>query len=263
MTGNSEAARAVELHQRSPSASLASARGGDVYDEPDMLVYVSGSEVPFTNGVQMATLSPRDADVRIAHVARLFRTRKLPATWWIGPSSTPRDLAQRLRRAGFEPEEELPWMTRELDGPVVAATVPGLVIERVNDPVEQRIFLDVMQAGFDMPDSVRRELHRSASIMGYAPNAPWVRFLGRVDGRAVGSSGLMHFGGVAGIYNVATVPEYRRRGIAAAMTAAAMEHGRLLGYGLSALGTSERGRGVYEGRGFREACVLRPYVIWP
>jgi len=154
-------------------------------------------------------------------------------------------------------------MTRELDGPVVAATVPGLVIERVNDPVEQRIFLDVMQAGFDMPDSVRRELHRSASIMGYAPNAPWVRFLGRVDGRAVGSSGLMHFGGVAGIYNVATVPEYRRRGIAAAMTAAAMEHGRLLGYGLSALGTSEMGRGVYEGLGFREACVLRPYVIWP
>jgi GNAT superfamily N-acetyltransferase len=263
MTPSSNRVPEVELHQRALAGFMTRARGGEVTDGPEMLLYVGGSDVSWTNGVQMAMLRDDDADARIGEVVETFRSRGISATWWVGPTSRPVDLAVRLERAGFHLEEELPWMTVPLDGAVTAPEVPGLHIERVADAAAQRDFVGVMQAGFGFPSTVRRELIQSGDAAGYGRDAGWVRFIGTVRGRPVASSGLMHFADIAGVYNVTTIPRYRRRGIGAAMTIAAMEHGRSLGYRRAALGTSPMARRMYEGLGFREACVLRAYVWRP
>src|SRR5204863_8658897 len=90
-----------------------------------------------------------------------------------------------------------------------------------------------------------------------------VRFAGLLEGRPVASSGLMLWGGVAAVYNVATVPEARRRGIGTAMTWAAIDHARGLGYHVALLGTSVGGRGIYERMGFRQVEVIREYLWEP
>jgi ribosomal protein S18 acetylase RimI-like enzyme len=99
---------------------------------------------------------------------------------------------------------------------------------------------------------------------GYDPSGAWVRFVGMLDGRPVGSSGLsMTGGGVAGIYNVATVPTERRHGVGHAMSRAAMRHARQLGYRVAVLGTSSMARSMYTRLGFRQVCVLHLYAWEP
>jgi ribosomal protein S18 acetylase RimI-like enzyme len=88
-----------------------------------------------------------------------------------------------------------------------------------------------------------------------------VRWVGSLDGRVVASSGMMLAGGVAGIYNVATAPDARRRGIGAALTAAAVAEGRERGYEVAVLGASELGYGVYARMGFREVCRDRVWML--
>jgi GNAT superfamily N-acetyltransferase len=70
-------------------------------------------------------------------------------------------------------------------------------------------------------------------------------------GRAVGAGTLIASGGVAGVYNVATVPSARRQGVAAAVMGALHEHALELGYPGTALASSSMGIPLYDRLGYR------------
>ena len=82
-----------------------------------------------------------------------------------------------------------------------------------------------------------------------------------IDGVAVAAAALFVGAGVAGIYNVCTVPEARGRGIAGAVTAAALDEGAARGCRLAVLGSSEMGYPVYRRLGFRDVSRLRSYAL--
>jgi GNAT superfamily N-acetyltransferase len=117
-----------------------------------------------------------------------------------------------------------------------------------------------MVEGFGLSEVVAALLSEAAATMGHGPEATWIRFAGLMDGRPVGSAGLRVGAGVAGVYNVATPPDQRRRGIGAAMSFAAMRAAHDLGYEIALLGASPLGRGVYERLGFRDVCVVKEYT---
>jgi GNAT superfamily N-acetyltransferase len=71
-----------------------------------------------------------------------------------------------------------------------------------------------------------------------------------VDGIAAGTAATFVTGDVAGIYNVATVPSQRGKGVGAAVTWAAVEAGARAGATVSILQASEAGAPVYERMGF-------------
>jgi ribosomal protein S18 acetylase RimI-like enzyme len=136
----------------------------------------------------------------------------------------------------------------------------GLIVQLVEDEGRHAEWMSVMTGGFDLEDPVTFTIDQTAKAVGFDPDGRWLRFVGTVDGRAVSTSGLMLFGGLAGIYNVATLREDRRRGYGTALTRAAVAHARDLGYRVAVLGASDLGRGVYERMGFRDVCVVRQYV---
>ena len=79
----------------------------------------------------------------------------------------------------------------------------------------------------------------------------------------MGASTLSLGAGVAGLSNIAVLPEHRGRGIGAAVAAAALLEGRRLGLGLGVLSAGEVGLPLYERLGFREVSRHRTYVLWP
>jgi GNAT superfamily N-acetyltransferase len=76
----------------------------------------------------------------------------------------------------------------------------------------------------------------------------------------VATSGLIIAAGIPCLIGVVTIPEFRRRGIGACMTRAALDHARALGHRMAFLGTSDMGRGIYERMGFRFVCTSLGYV---
>jgi ribosomal protein S18 acetylase RimI-like enzyme len=122
-------------------------------------------------------------------------------------------------------------------------------------------FVEAMTVGFGMRAPEQHAMASLAAAVGYEPDAEWVRWVGFLGDRAVASAGLMIGAGVAGIYNVATAPRVRRRGIGAALTATAVAEARERGLEVAVLGASELGYGVYERMGFAEVCRDRVWVL--
>jgi ribosomal protein S18 acetylase RimI-like enzyme len=252
---------AIESHRRGMALDWAGVAGATVRERSGFLLVVSGYRVPWANNVVSFALSGPEADRAIDECAAAFRAAGVPATWTVSPLSTPADLAERLTAHGFQPEEPLPWMAAGLRNIPGADPPDGLTIERVTDQELHRGWLTAMDKGFGMEPETVRMLDEMGAAAPFDEDATWVRFVGSVDGRPVASSGLLLHAGVAGLFNVATLPAARRRGYGTAMTLAALGHARSLGYEVAILGTSDLGRGVYEGLGFHDVCKSRGYVL--
>jgi ribosomal protein S18 acetylase RimI-like enzyme len=253
---------AVDRHDRESSAAVARAVGGHVEDRDDGLVYVSGLPAFFANGVKSPRLDPASVEERIEHVATLLRAAGVPGQWSLGPLARPGDLDRRLMAAGLTRGEDLPWLGAGIDRlDLNGVDPPELVVRRVEDEEDHLAWLAAMVEGFSLGREITHTIDRSARAIGFDPRGPWIRFVGTVAGAVVASSGLMTFGGVAGIHNVAAVPDRRRRGFGTAMTRAAIRYGRELGYRVAVLGTSPIGRSGYERMGFDDVCVVRGYAV--
>jgi len=252
---------AIEAHHRELSAKWARVQGGVVDDRPQLLRTAVGLPVTYTNQINAARLSPGNADSEIAATEAFLDRHGVPGMWVVGPLSEPADLGERLVRRGWVHEEDLPWMAAPISRLLGTAPQPpgGLVVDAVEEDDAQARWLSVMSEGFGMDDRGREAMSRLAAAVGYGADRPWRRFVGSIDGRPVGSAGLMITERVAGVYNVATVPDARRLGMGAAMTAAALREGLARGYEVAVLGASARGYGVYRRMGFVEVCRVGLY----
>ncbi len=76
-------------------------------------------------------------------------------------------------------------------------------------------------------------------------------FVGRLDERPVGTSIAIRSRAASGVYNVATLPEARRRGIGTALTWAAVAGGRTWGHDVIVLQSSGMALSMYFEMGFR------------
>jgi ribosomal protein S18 acetylase RimI-like enzyme len=77
----------------------------------------------------------------------------------------------------------------------------------------------------------------------------------------VAAAALFVGAGVAGVYNVCTVPEVRGQGIGRAVTAAVLDDAVRRGLRIAVLGSSPMGYPVYRRLGFRDVSRLRSYVV--
>ncbi len=150
----------------------------------------------------------------------------------------------------------MPGMAIDLEsaelGAVPEPDVEAFTVEPVLDPATLDTFLAIAVPALDAPPEFGPVFRRVVLADGFGEDRLIRNFLGRAGGVAVTTSTLMTGGGVAGIYNVATEAAYRRRGLGAAMTVAALEEGRRLGLRIGGLQSSELGHGVYEALGFRD-----------
>ena len=181
----------------------------------------------------------------------------VPATWWIGPTTTPADLGRRLRNRGFTEAEPEYGMVIDVD----AAPSPTAEIEPVEDAAGIDDFLEVMAGAYGWPDDGRdnawAELYRLPLPPG---ERPWWHVVLRREGRPAASASLCVADGHAFVTNVGTIPEARGEGLGTNATLTVLAIARRLGYRRATLTASLMGRGVYARIGFREEARLDRWI---
>ncbi|XVU28064.1 GNAT family N-acetyltransferase [Actinoplanes sp. CA-054009] len=219
--------------------------------DDDLTMYRSGLRHPVMNGV----LRLRGHDVAAAAERARRYFGDLPWVWWVGADSEP-GVAGALLALGAEQIDREPVMAIDLARLPDRSAPAGLRIEKAESPDRIAAFVEA----YVEPMGLGRELAPGATVIESGRH-DLVRFTGTLDGRVVGTSVLAVSDGVAGIYVVSTGEAYRHRGIATAMTLAALRAGRDQGLRVGTLQATAEGEPVYRKLGFEVVGEYRVFQV--
>src|SRR5262245_59083221 len=237
--------------------------GGSERADAEITWTAGGSPIGYHNAVLRCHASRARGRALVEEWRSELCSRSLPGSWHLSPTMRPRGLAEHLTQAGFEDGSEEPAMAAVLSDLSATSPLADLEIARVKTRDDLADYRSVLAAGFGEGP---READWVASVFakaGVAGDGPWRHIVGRVGGETVATASLLLTEATAGIYFVCTCPGFRRRGIGAAMTSAAMVEAARSGARHAVLGSSPMGHGIYERLGFRTIFPYRLFELEP
>jgi hypothetical protein len=180
--------------------------------------------------VSAVTVAADDVEALVEQVRGLARTRNY--VWWIGPSSRPRDLPERLRRLGFvEPADRVGTLHAVALTDEPRASPSAVAVTRVETLADFTAAREVQWDAFATPPERRRESGanlRADFDEALALGVP-VTFLARVDGRPAATATAVP--SERGVYLIAgaTARWARGRGLYRALVRARWDYAVELG----------------------------------
>lgn len=188
-------------------------RGGDGW----FLTGVAGLDAPTMNRAVVEDAPATEVNRLVSEANAYFAERECQ---WSVVLSSYRDTSRwhaELVARGFAVTSTLDILVRE-PAPLRDAGHDARV--RLARPDETALFVEILMEVFRMP----RRFYPALLDMTEAWRRHGARlYLGEVDGQAVATALLATMDGVAGIYNVGTLRQARRLGLAKAMMARALE----------------------------------------
>lgn len=235
--------------------------GAILHDGLDMIWFTTGIQESLLNAVLCTQIEPSEIDARLSSMISSFHKRNLPVSWYVGPSTRPQNLGNLLMSYGFTLADVSSGMAVDLVHlPNKSIDVPGLVIKQADTVESMKTWIEIFKEGFDMSgDFIDAYTHVFATptdleIVDY-------HYLGTLDGHPIASLTLSFDQGIANIYDVATIPTFRRRGIATAMLLTALLDARTSGYRIGVLQATKSGIKVYRRVGFLDYCTFERYIF--
>ena len=247
----------LAAHAELPCRALTHAR---VKRDRELVLVDSGLACDTFNLICRARLAGGSARAGIQRALTFFRETGHPFSWWLGPGSTPHELPALLVESGLKPAESELAMALDLARLAARPDPPdGLSISRVRTAEQLALFAELSAGNWDPPDQhVVRFYHLAAAAFLDPAARQWL-YLGYHEGRPVATAELTVGGGVAGLYNIATLPELRGRGIGALMTWTPLRDAAQAGLPAAILQASPMGQGLYARLGFREFGSITEY----
>ena len=216
---------------------------------------VAPGVISLMSGLPMATLNGVFTDAARPDVTELDRAAArvagLPLPWSIQFRGEPEPAAALVAaRYGLTARTTSPLMVYhpafDQQAPPARASAAAVVVV-VADAGDQTSYAAALATGFEAPPEIMAPFSspEAFAMRGAVP------YLAREDGQVV-AVGFGVFGeGVAGVFNIATVPAYRGRGYGRAVSSRIVADGVARGADLAYLQSSEDGYPLYQSMGFR------------
>lgn len=238
--------------QSAMSAYSRSTEAGEVARFPGLVLVSSGIDYAVFNSAVFADAADHETIVRLAGEAREFYVhRKIGWSCWFCPEllddgSCPR-LSQLLERWGLQCVAEHQCMMSDRVTPA-ARPLPALNVREVQDPQSRLDFIHVCVRTFGLPAAIARQIYGSERFWRGALRG-WVGYAG---GWPVTTAATEAAEGSIGVYSVATLPEFRRRGYGEAITRHSIrEATTACGLECSTLQSTPAGLTLYRGMGYK------------
>jgi len=183
-------------------------------------ICLQGSSIEY--GLGVGTSRPlREDDLRI--VDEFYGSRSLASRLELHPLVAERD-ALLVTRWGYRPEREMTMLEREIEtDPVIAA---AFSVETLTSRKQE--WSELVVGG--LADSVAAaDLEQARRTTHVCASAASALVAIRVEGRLAGGAALGVTGDAAFLFCASTLPEYRRRGVHAALIRARLAIGRSRG----------------------------------
>ncbi|MCW5940992.1 MAG: GNAT family N-acetyltransferase [Fimbriimonadaceae bacterium] len=164
---------------------------------------------------------------------------------------------------GFLHAGAIPAMSVPLESVAEGPVPEGYRIERFRPGMDGQRWAEALSLGYPVAPMAARSMSPVCASIANDPYSPLQYFQACLDGEVVGVSLLVLVHGLAGIYCVATVPDHRRKGLGAALTAAPLLRARDLGYETGVLQASEMGYPTYRRLGFEDDGQVQIYLRTP
>ena len=232
-----------------------------VDSRPEILRVRTGLPHEVLNGIFRARLPERGSATAIRAALEDFISDRVPALWWVGPSSEPAHLGSELEDCGLVRVKELSGMAIDLDALEPTPSMPWeLSIEHVRDDAGVREWLVPIAAEFGLPEPATTGLFQFLSRAAVGPDALFRLYLGRWKGEPVATATLFFGAGVAGVYGT-VLPDFRKQGVGAAMSLVPLRFARSAGYRVGITHVPEDRLGFHRRVGFKPYCTLRTYTL--
>jgi GNAT superfamily N-acetyltransferase len=236
--------------------SLSLGAGGSVEEVDGAICWFSSSHVPVFNGTGIFTERLLNRDTLTA-INKCFTARERPYCLVVVDGLVS-NAPERLSSLGYWEYDHMPAMV--LDGPPLEWRSPdlpsGLNIVRVVNRSDLLSFRFLLSRVFHIP-APEVDLIMSGKTL----TIPHVRhYLGRVGHRTIATATLVLTEPLASIWNVGTLPEYRRQGIGTALMRHTLDEAREEGYRSNMLLASPDGVPMYVRLGYRTLSTVRVFV---
>lgn len=187
----------------------------------------SAGEIPDPewNHAGLVTLDPAALAETLDLAREFFHARGLPAAVAVSPASEPPDLEARLADHGFAPRFRHTWHFLSASDPVPAVELPGgFDVRVVESEGEMRDFVDVFERVYAVdletgePDEATG--YGQALLRSYREGRPGLRvvhYLATSADEPAGVATSIHGETASGLYNLAVLPGFRRRGLGGAL----------------------------------------------
>jgi GNAT superfamily N-acetyltransferase len=219
--------------------------------------WISLRSVPIArfNHVACIRIASEERTALVAQLRRYFEPRGIenPALM-VTPATSPADLGEWLAKQGWT-WESVPVMAWQ-PGPL-PPMVPLLITEA--DPDQFGLVFQLVQRVF-FPSASQLYLEIGRRSIWSASQIGMRHFIAWLDEIPVGAASLFTWGGLAGIYNMCTLPAFRSQGVASATLARLIREAQVAGADGIALVPTPAGRRLYERFGFREVFRERYYT---
>ena len=230
---------------------------GKVERHRGMTVVRTGLPSAFFNRA-FALDPPEDAWGAVDRLRSVMNPGEIPWSLVTTPESLP-GWGRVINSLQLKLLETVPGMAWDVTVAASAACPRELEIHVISRPDEARTFWRIDAEGTGLPLDFWAPFAEQLAMEGAAAWHPLTMYLGIVRGKPVCISMRIDSDGIGGIYAVVTLPEFRRKGYGAAITAVAAFDGKKAGSTLSYLQSSAMGRPIYEGLGYR---LVEEYQFW-
>ena len=250
-----EIAHLADQHTLAVQAWLsARAPGAARFEGIGVVACSTGLRVPLLNLALGSAYPPGTSDevinFEIEAVKTFFAGRAVPWYWWLGPSSRPPDVARRLERHGLVFDRPpLPAMVAPLPAQFLLLN-PAVQVWQVSSRADLEAASTIRQIAFRFPAGVASD-YFEAMADDWLKGDPACLYLGCLAGGPPAAIGALIMGaGLPGVYVMATLPEWNRRGLGKAILARVLSDAAREGHHLIVLTASRFGYPLYRQFGF-------------